>query len=271
MNPTPVTEYDLEPYAYPPIHKVASSDLKNCQMCSPSVLVCTTIVQRPASPTPSCVSTPSIEFHGLVHQPAVSLNINGAPKNGITPQRRHQRHHRNDRGGSRRPSTASSRRSRPSWADQPATASSSRPRSNRSNRSTIISSGRSRPNWIEQYATTTISHLRYTRGNQDLIDTLDNAATTLYHHEGPYDALSRVRNRNPALSPLRALENQTAGPNDSSRQENRCNDNKLNSHRPLPSQPLYPPGTVDREGRVYDYEEGANIMFDTMRLPGYVS
>lgn len=271
MNPTQFVEYDLGPHAYPPFHKAASRGLEKRQMRTPSVLICTATVQRPASPAPSCVSTPSIEFHGLEHNPPVPLNINEAPKNGVTHQRRHQRNHRHDRSDSRRPSTTTSRRSRPNWADQPAIASSSRSRSNRSNRSTIDSSGRSRPSWMENYATATTSHLRYTRGNQDLIDSFDNAAPSSYHHEGPYDAVSRARNRNPASSPLRALANQTAGPSNSSRKENKSNEDSLNSHRPLPSQPLYPPGTVDREGRVYDFEEGANHMFDTMRLPGYVS
>ncbi|CAG8895036.1 unnamed protein product [Penicillium nalgiovense] len=46
----------------------------------------------------------------------------------------------------------------------------------------------------------------------------------------------------------------------------------LNSHRPLDGVAFYPPGTTDRDGQEYSYEEGSNMMNDFsgnfMRLPG---
>lgn len=269
---------DMGPQPYPPFPKAGSKDLAPRQSRSPSVLTRKSTKPRPASPAPSSVSIPSIEFHGLENLAPLPLNGNGATK-----QRRNRRHHHNGswppptiasssnsrstRSG--QPTTGSSRRSRNDWLYEHTVTFSSGSRSNRSDQSTSVSSRHSRPDWADRYVTACTDYNRYTRGNQDIIDSLDHTAIFSYHHEGPYDALSRARNRNQHLSPLQALENQTAGPSNQKRKED--GSDSPNSHRPLPSQPLYPPGTVDREGRVYDIEEGANLMFDTMRLPGYVS
>lgn len=104
----------------------------------------------------------------------------------------------------------------------------------------------------------------------DIIDQLDDVASC-YHHEGPYDAVRPERNRSTQHSPLEAVRESNeealrATPRDKIVD---C----LNSHRPLDGTAFFPPGTTDRNGQTYDYEEGFNMMNDYtefMRLPGKV-
>lgn len=106
----------------------------------------------------------------------------------------------------------------------------------------------------------------------DLIDQLDNVTAYSYHHEGPYDAARPERNRVSSLSPLEAVKESNeealrATPRDKIVD---C----LHSHRPLDGTAFFAPGTTDRNGQVYDYEEGSNMMNEYgnfMRLPGKVS
>lgn len=108
--------------------------------------------------------------------------------------------------------------------------------------------------------------------NPDLIDQLDNVTAYSYHHEGPYDAVRPERNRAGSLSPLEAVKESNeealrATPRDKIVD---C----LHSHHPLDGTAFFAPGTTDRNGQVYDYEEGTNMMNDFgnfMRLPGTVS
>lgn len=108
--------------------------------------------------------------------------------------------------------------------------------------------------------------------NPDIIDHLDNVGFSSYHHEGPYDAVCPERNRVSKHSPLEAVKESNeealkATPRDKIMD---C----LNSHRPLDGTAFFEPGTTDRNGQFYDYEEGSNMMDDYghfMRLPGKVS
>ncbi|KAJ6172158.1 hypothetical protein N7470_001225 [Penicillium chermesinum] len=103
----------------------------------------------------------------------------------------------------------------------------------------------------------------------DIIDQLDDATGFSYHHEGPYDAARPERNRVSNLSPLDAVKESNeealrATPRDKIVD---C----LHSHRPLDGTAFFPPGTTDRDGQVYNYEEGTNMMNEYgnfMRLPG---
>ncbi|KAJ5664625.1 hypothetical protein N7462_011438 [Penicillium macrosclerotiorum] len=105
--------------------------------------------------------------------------------------------------------------------------------------------------------------------NPDIIDELDDVTAYSYHHEGPYDAVCPERNRVSQHSPLEAVRESNeealrATPRDKII-------DSLHSHRPLDGTAFFPPGTADRDGHVYDYEEGINMMNDFgnfMRLPG---
>ncbi|KAE8145749.1 hypothetical protein BDV25DRAFT_163956 [Aspergillus avenaceus] len=115
--------------------------------------------------------------------------------------------------------------------------------------------------------------LRYSRDSQlvnpDIIDRLDDAGFCQYHHEGPYDAARPEKNTNSKMSPLEAVK----GTNEEALKatpEDRIRD-CIDSHRPLDGVAYYPPGTTDREGQTYNYQEGANMMNDYgnfMRFPG---
>ncbi|KAL4894955.1 hypothetical protein BDV59DRAFT_174191 [Aspergillus ambiguus] len=120
---------------------------------------------------------------------------------------------------------------------------------------------------------TTRQPARYHRNSQlvnpDVIDRLDDAADFHYHHEGPYDAVYAEKNHISKLSPVEAVRESNAEalkatPSDKIRD---C----LDSHRPLDGVAYYPPGTTDREGQTYVYEEGPNMMNEFgnfMRCPG---
>ncbi|CAG8029296.1 unnamed protein product [Penicillium salamii] len=104
----------------------------------------------------------------------------------------------------------------------------------------------------------------------DIIDQLDNVTAFSYHHEGPYDAARPERNRFSQSSPLEAVRESNAEALRATPQH-KISD-ALNSHRPLDGVAFYPPGTTDRNGQEYSYEEGSNMMNDFagnfMRLPG---
>ncbi|GFF38642.1 hypothetical protein IFM51744_03964 [Aspergillus udagawae] len=129
------------------------------------------------------------------------------------------------------------------------------------------------PTYAQQSTQGSRHRTRYRRGSllvtPDVIDRLDNAGVFHYHHESPYDAVYAERNHDAKTSPIAALEGSTnealkATPEDKLAD---C----LNSHRPLDGVAFYPPGTTDREGRTYEYEEGTNMMNDYgnfVRFPG---
>ncbi|KAJ5157827.1 uncharacterized protein N7482_008927 [Penicillium canariense] len=107
--------------------------------------------------------------------------------------------------------------------------------------------------------------------NPDIIDKLDDVTSYSYHHEGPYDAVYPERNQVSQQSPLEAVRESNeealrATPRDKII-------DSLHSHRPLDGTAFFPPGTTDREGQTYQYEEGSNMMNEYgnfMRLPGQV-
>ena len=106
----------------------------------------------------------------------------------------------------------------------------------------------------------------------DIIDQLDNVTAFSYHHEGPYDAARPERNRFSQSSPLEAVRESNAEALRATPQHKIAD--AVNSHRPLDGVAFYPPGTTDRNGQEYCYEEGSNMMNDFagnfMRLPGTV-
>ncbi|CAI7654751.1 unnamed protein product [Penicillium viridicatum] len=115
---------------------------------------------------------------------------------------------------------------------------------------------------------------KYSRHSQrvqpDIIDRLDNVTSFSYHHEGPYDAARPERNRFAQSSPLEAVKESNAEALRATPHHKIAD--ALNSHRPLDGVAFYPPGTMDRDGQEYSYEEGSNMMNDFagnfMRLPG---
>ncbi|KAJ5626129.1 hypothetical protein N7510_002438 [Penicillium lagena] len=111
---------------------------------------------------------------------------------------------------------------------------------------------------------------RYSRLVQpDIIDELDNVSLYSYHHEGPYDAVYPERNRDIAYSPLEAVKESNAEALKATPRDKVVD--CINSHRPLDGTAFYPPGTTDRNGQTYEYEEGANMMNDLsnfFRIPG---
>jgi hypothetical protein len=93
----------------------------------------------------------------------------------------------------------------------------------------------------------------------DLIDRLDPTPNKLpYHHEGPYDAALLARNTSYKSSPIAALE-------DSNREALKATPaekikDALEKHKPLDGVAVVPPGERDQLGRVYNYEEGTDMM-----------
>lgn len=114
---------------------------------------------------------------------------------------------------------------------------------------------------------------RYSRHSQlvqpDIIDELDNVSLYSYHHEGPYDAVRPERNRDIQSSPLEAVKESNAEALKATPRDKIID--SVHSHRPLDGTAFYPPGTTDRNGQTYEYEEGANMMNDLsnfFRIPG---
>ena len=93
----------------------------------------------------------------------------------------------------------------------------------------------------------------------DTIDTLDSASGP-YHHEGPYDATMFARNTSYKSSPVAATSSTTRETLRATPKEKIMD--SLEGHRPLDGVAAYQPGEVDRNGHVYDYEQGENMMTD---------
>lgn len=94
----------------------------------------------------------------------------------------------------------------------------------------------------------------------DTVDRLDVSPTMPYHHEGPYDAASLARNNSFGSSPLAALA-------DSNREALKATPaekikDALDRHMPIEGVASVPPGERDSLGRVYNYEEGTDMMRD---------
>lgn len=102
----------------------------------------------------------------------------------------------------------------------------------------------------------------------DAIDRLDIASLGIYHHEGPYDAASRARNSHSSSSPLAITRRQNEEALRATPKE--AIYDSVHRHRPLDGVAIVPPGTPDRFGRKYEYEEGPNLMLEGgyKRWPG---
>ena len=115
-------------------------------------------------------------------------------------------------------------------------------------------------------------HRHSHRVKPDSIDKLDNLYGGIYHHEGPFDAASRERNRSSKYSPIDALKNSNEEALKATPRERIID--SLTKHRPLDGVAYYPPGTADWTGHTYDYEEGNNMMTEDRgnfrRWPGEV-
>jgi hypothetical protein len=103
----------------------------------------------------------------------------------------------------------------------------------------------------------------------DIIDRLDPAiGGRAYHHEGPYDAASLARNRDPKHAPVAALETTNSEAIRATPREHIKD--SLDKHVPLDGTAVVPPGQPDRLGRTYDYEEGTDMMREGFNGdPGY--
>lgn len=105
----------------------------------------------------------------------------------------------------------------------------------------------------------------------DSIDQLDIAGGA-YHHEGPFDAASLARNRSYKNSPIEAVAGTNAEALKATPEEKILD--AVKKHRPLDGVAIVPPGLADREGRVYKYEEGTDLMIEDggnyKRWPGVV-
>ncbi|KAL4784720.1 hypothetical protein BJX76DRAFT_213530 [Aspergillus varians] len=105
--------------------------------------------------------------------------------------------------------------------------------------------------------------------NPDIIDRLDTASLSYYHHEGPYDAVYPERNRNARQSPIEALRESNAEALRATPYHKIAD--SVNRRRPLDGVAYFPPGHTDQEGQTYDYEEGYNMMNEYGnfgRMPG---
>lgn len=94
----------------------------------------------------------------------------------------------------------------------------------------------------------------------DIIDRLDVAGPSTYHHEGPYDAALLARNSSFDSSPVAAV----AGSNREALKATPAEKirDALERHMPIEGTATVPPGQRDHLGRVYNYEEGTDMMRD---------
>lgn len=110
----------------------------------------------------------------------------------------------------------------------------------------------------------------------DSIDRLDPAiGGRAYHHEGPFDAASLARNRDPKLGPLYAVQDTNEEALKATPRENIKD--AVERHKPLDGTAIVPPGVEDQFGRRYQYQEGADLMHEASgtdagykRWPGQV-
>ncbi|RVX72505.1 hypothetical protein B0A52_03695 [Exophiala mesophila] len=93
----------------------------------------------------------------------------------------------------------------------------------------------------------------------DTIDNLDSTGLGTYHHGGPYDATLFARN-NSSNSPLAALADSNAEALKATPREKIID--SVQHHRPLDGVAAHAPGQYDRNGNLYTYEEGENMMVD---------
>ncbi|GAD94199.1 conserved hypothetical protein [Paecilomyces variotii No. 5] len=110
---------------------------------------------------------------------------------------------------------------------------------------------------------------RRDRVRPDVIDRLDDVADIQYHHEGPYDAVYPERNRNSKRSPVEAVRESNAMTLKATPAD--MITDSIQRHRPLDGVAFFPPGHSDRDGHVYEYEEGPNMVGEEygnfMRMP----
>ncbi|KAB8304461.1 hypothetical protein EYC80_003855 [Monilinia laxa] len=93
----------------------------------------------------------------------------------------------------------------------------------------------------------------------DTIDSLDHTAFGgAYHHEGPYDATLMARNISYKNSPVAAVAGTNAEALKATPRENI--QDSLDRHIPLSGTAVIPPGMPGPDGRIMDYEEGADLM-----------
>jgi len=105
----------------------------------------------------------------------------------------------------------------------------------------------------------------------DTIDSLDTIGGS-YHHGGPFDATLLARNTSNISSPVQAVRASNMEALRATPVE-RIKDS-VERHRPLDGVATVPPGMPDQSGRVYKYEEGADLMIEDgnyKRWPGVVS
>jgi hypothetical protein len=93
----------------------------------------------------------------------------------------------------------------------------------------------------------------------DSIDVLDKSVFGgTYHHEGPYDATLLARNTSYLSSPVEAVRGTN---NEAIRATPRENiKDSLDRHVPLQGTAVIPPGMSGLDGKVMQYEEGADLM-----------
>ncbi|TEY67254.1 hypothetical protein BOTCAL_0128g00140 [Botryotinia calthae] len=93
----------------------------------------------------------------------------------------------------------------------------------------------------------------------DTIDSLDRTAIGgAYHHGGPYDATLMARNTSYKNSPVAAVAETNAEALRATPRENI--QDSLDRHIPLSGTAAIPPGMPGPDGRIMNYEEGADLM-----------
>lgn len=92
----------------------------------------------------------------------------------------------------------------------------------------------------------------------DSIDKLDEVGAS-YHHGGPYDATLFARN-NSKDSPIQAVAGTNAEALRATPHEKIMD--SVKGHHPLDGTASYAPGQMDRNGHVYRYQAGENMMTD---------
>lgn len=92
----------------------------------------------------------------------------------------------------------------------------------------------------------------------DTIDSLDASGIGSYHHEGPYDATLFARNNSWKSSPVAAVAESNQEALKATPHEKIVD--SVQGHRPLDGVAAFPPGSADRNGQVYNYKEGDNMM-----------
>jgi hypothetical protein len=92
----------------------------------------------------------------------------------------------------------------------------------------------------------------------DQIDALDRSLPGAYHHGGPYDATLLARNTSFNSSPIEAVRHSNDEALKATPKENIRD--ALDKHVPLQGTATIPPGMRGLDGRVMQYEEGADLM-----------